>query len=491
MTRERKESVKNLLRRVAVVLLSLAFVHVSFAQQAVLQRGYDAGLSGANLSESILTTANVTPSTFGLLRTLPVDANVYAQPLYVPNVTVAGQGTHNVLYVASMNDTLYAFDADSGAQLWSVNLASSVGATPAPMKTFAFSNNQNIVGNVGILSTPVIDGSTGLLYAVAATLESNTIVWRLHVIDITSGSEPLPNVHITGSYATVPFDGRHQTQRVSLTLAAGQVIIGFGAVESEYSGGFSGWVMAYSKQTLAQTGIFATVAGGTRGGGVWQSGRAPVVDSAGFVYVFTGNGYTNGYNGTNAFSESALKLDPANGLALIDWFTPANWSALDSADMDLSGSGPLLVPNTGLLAGGGKDATFFLLNTSNLGHSTPGDTGALQKSVFASFRGGPVYWQRSAANGGPLLYHWGSTTRPRRTPSTARPLPARRTSRAASRRSTRAASCRCPRSVTRPAPASCGPPSRRAATWKTIRRIPACCTRWMPATSATRCGPRR
>ena len=271
---------KNLLWRVAVAVLSLSFAHASLAQQAVLQRGYDPGLSGANLAEATLTTANVTPTTFGLLRTLPVDANVFAQPLYVPNVTVVGKGAHNVLYVASMSDTLYAFDADSGAQLWSVNLATSVGATPALMQNFAFNGSQNIVGNIGILSTPVIDASTGLLYVVAATLESNTLVWRLHVVDITSGSEPLPNVQITGSYALVPFDGRYQTQRASLTLAGNQVIVAFGAMESEYSGGFSGWVMAYAKQTLAQTGIFATVAGGTRGGGCGsrdarQSSTAP------------------------------------------------------------------------------------------------------------------------------------------------------------------------------------------------------------------------
>ena len=114
---------------------------------------------------------------------------------------------------------------------------------------------------------------------------------------------------------------------------------------------------------------------------MWQSGRPPVVDSAGFVYLFTGNGYTNGYNGTDAFGESALKLDPANGLALIDWFTPANWSALDSADKDLSSSGPMLVPNTGLLAGGGKDGTFFLLNERQPGpQQRSAIPGALQKS---------------------------------------------------------------------------------------------------------------
>lgn len=403
-------SVKNNLLSLVIALLFLAFGNLLHAQQAVLQRGYDPGLSGANLSETTLTTSNVNPTTFGLVATLPVDADVYAQPLYVPHVAVAGKGTHNVLYVASMDDTLYAFDADSGTTLWSVNFAATVGATPAPIANFTFSGNQNIVGNMGILSTPVIDASTNIMYLVACTLENNTLVWRLHAVDITSGSEPLTNVVISGTYAGLAFDGRYQTQRSSLTLAGNQVVFAFGAVELEYSGGYSGWVMAYSKQTLAQTGTFATVATGTKGGGVWQSGRAPAVDSAGNVYLFTGNGWQSGYDGIRAFSETVLKLSPANQLALLDWFTPSNWSSLDSTDKDLSSSGPLVVPNTNpaLLAGGGKTGTLYLLNTTNLGHFSSTNAGALQvQSIAPQLRGGPVYWQRSAANGGPLLYNWG------------------------------------------------------------------------------------
>ena len=403
-------SVKNNLLSLVIALLFLAFGNLLHAQQAVLQRGYDPGLSGANLSETTLTTSNVNPTTFGLVATLPVDADVYAQPLYVPHVAVAGKGTHNVLYVASMDDTLYAFDADSGTTLWSVNFAATVGATPAPIANFTFSGNQNIVGNMGILSTPVIDASTNIMYLVACTLENNTLVWRLHAVDITSGSEPLTNVVISGTYAGLAFDGRYQTQRSSLTLAGNQVVFAFGAVELEYSGGYSGWVMAYSKQTLAQTGTFATVATGTKGGGVWQSGRPPAVDSAGNVYLFTGNGWQSGYDGIRAFSETVLKLSPANQLALLDWFTPSNWSSLDSTDKDLSSSGPLVVPNTNpaLLAGGGKTGTLYLLNTANLGHFSSTNAGALQvQSIAPQLRGGPVYWQRSAANGGPLLYNWG------------------------------------------------------------------------------------
>ncbi len=116
---------------------------------------------------------------------------IFAQPLYVPGVAIAGQGTHNVVYVATMSDSLYAFDADTGVKLWSVNFASSVGATPVPYAQFAFAGNRNVVGNLGILSTPVIDPSTNILYLVACTLESSTMVYRLHAVNITSGAEPI------------------------------------------------------------------------------------------------------------------------------------------------------------------------------------------------------------------------------------------------------------------------------------------------------------
>jgi hypothetical protein len=401
---------KNKLRAIGVVM-ALALAHTAAqAQPPVLQRGYDLGVSGATLSETQLNTSNVTASTFGLVFKLPVDDVIFAQPLYVPNVTING-ATHNVLYVVTMSDTLYAFDADAGgAPLWTRNLAAYVGATPVPIANFIFSGNRNIVGNLGVLSTPVIDLSTNMLYAVACTLENNTMVYRLHAVNITTGTPRTGSgVVISGSYGGSTFNARYQTQRVSLTLAGNQVVFGFGAVELEYAGGYVGWVMAYDKGTLAQTGAFATVTTGNRGGGVWQSGRPPVVDSNGFVYVFVGNAYGNGYDGVADFSESVLKLDPANGLALKDWFTPGNWSALDTSDLDLTSSGPMLVPGTTLLAGGGKTGDLYVLSTASLGRFNANDSQVAQKLHISvsEIRGGPVYWQRSTANGGPLLYNWG------------------------------------------------------------------------------------
>jgi hypothetical protein len=399
----------------ALAVLALAFGPSAQALPPVLQRGYDANVSGANLAEVTLNTSNVTPSTFGLVFKLPVDDTIYAQPLYVPNVAIASQGTHNVVYVATMSDSLYAFDADTGAKLWADNFASSVGATPVSYAQFAFAGNRNIVGNLGILSTPVIDPSTNILYLVACTLESGTMVYRLHAVDITSGDELIVagGTAISGSYKGSTFDAPHQTQRVSLVLSGNQVVFGFGAMEEEASdvGGYVGWVMAYNKMTLVQSGAFATVTTGTKGGGVWQSGRPPVVDSSGYVYVFVGNGYTTGYDGVNNFNESALKFNPAAGLSLVDWFTPGNWSLMDLNDFDLTGSGPMLIPGTNLIAGGGKAGVLYVLNTANLGKESSTDSGVVQEFTITAdeIRGGPVYWQRSTANGGPLLYNWGDS----------------------------------------------------------------------------------
>jgi hypothetical protein len=363
-------------------------------------------VSGANLSEVTLNSSNVGLNTFGKIFTLPVNDAVFAQPLYVPGVVIPGQGTHNVVYVATMSDTLYAFDADTGgAPLWSITFG-----TPVAIANWVFMNNQNIVGNLGILSTPVIDPSTRIMYLIDCTLEDNTLAYRLHAVDISTGTEPFGPVLISGTYGDATFDARYQTQRVSLALSGDQVVFAFGAMELEYAGGYSGWVMGYDKSTLEQTGAFATATTGGQGGGVWQSGRPPVVDSLGYVYVFVGNGYNEtGYDGVNNFSESALKLDPANGMKLVNWFTPDVWSSMDANDQDLSSSGPLLIPGTNVLAGGGKTTTFYLLDTGKLGKFNATDSQVLQELPLTvkAYRGGPVIWKRSAANGGSLLYNWG------------------------------------------------------------------------------------
>ena len=396
-----------------MVLALLQAVSAHAQPPQVLQRGYDANASGANLNETTLNTSNIVTGSFGLVFKLTVDDNVMAQPLYMPGVTINGTA-HNVVYVATMSDTLYAFDADvGGAPLWQINLAAFENATPVPIAQFVYSGSKNIINNLGILGTPVIDPATNTLYAVACTLENGALVYRLHAVDITTGTPRTGSgVVISGTYSTMTFDARNVWQRASLVLVGTNVVFGFGALELESTANlYSGWVMAYDKSMLSQTGIFATVTAGNGGAGVWQSGRPPVVDGSGNVYVFTGNGYGGtGYDGVHNFSESVLKLNPANGLSLVDWFTPSNWSTLDNGDTDLASAGPMLVPGTSLLVGGGKAGVLYVLNTGGLGKNTANDSGALQEITISagSMRGGPVYWQRSAANGGPLLYDWGT-----------------------------------------------------------------------------------
>ncbi len=396
----------------ALALLAGPILVHSQVVQSVLQRGYDANVSGANLTETALTKSNVGPTTFGLRFNLTVDDKVFAQPLYVPGVVIPGLGAHNVVYVATMSDSIYAFDADiGGAPLWSVNLASLFSTIAVPWADFTFNGGVE-GGNLGILSTPVIDPSTNIMYVVDCALESGTMAYRLHAIDITTGMEPYgAGVLITGTFGGNTFEASKLTQRVSLALSGNEVVFGFGSMETEFSGNYVGWVIAYDKLTLQQTGIFATVATGNGGGGVWQSGRPPAIDSSGYAYVFVGNAWGDGYDGVSNFSESVLKLDPAHALALVDWFTPGNWNFLDKNDKDLTSSGPLLIPGTALLAGGGKTGDLYVLNTANLGKFVANDSQVVQKENITAggeIHGGLVYWNRSAAAGGPLMYNWGA-----------------------------------------------------------------------------------
>ena len=392
----------------STALLAMGSAGLARAQspQPVLQRGYNPSVTGANLTEIVLNVSNVNSSTFGLLFTIPVDDFIYAQPLYVPNVAIANQGTHNVVYVATMSVTLYALDAESGDQLWSLNLAALIPeATPIPVAKYVFNGNQNITNNLGILSTPVIDPATNYLYVVTGTVENNAMVYRLWAVDIEDGSQPFGSTVIEGSYKGVLFNARYQTQRVSLALAGDQVVLGFGAVEAETDNDFyAGWVMGYDKGTLMQSGAFATLTT-AQGGGVWQSGRPPAVGSGGYAFVYVGNAYTkNAYDGVHNFSESALKLNPATGMKLTDWFTPSNWISLDGGDQDLASSGPLIIPGTNLLAGGGKAGEFYLLDKSNMGKFHSSDA-VVQEFPMGPFRGGPVYWNRAPSVGAPLIYN--------------------------------------------------------------------------------------
>jgi len=388
----------------------------AYAQINILSNRYDRQRTGANLRETTLTAANVNVNRFGKLYSYPVDGSVYAQPLYVTGVTIAGV-LRNVLYVATMNDKVYAFDADSTSPtpLWKADFTSPPAVTPVPI-TDIVPANLNVVGNVGIQSTPVIDRTAGTLYLVARTKENGEYVQRLHALDITTGRERTGSpVRISASVSgaaldstvdgagrrVITFDPKVQLQRAGLALSNGVVLIAWAAHEDVTPS--HGWIVAYDASTLAQVDAIA-IAPDDYLAGIWQGGRAPAIDASGNAYFATGNGK---WDGVRNFGNSLLKFSVSrSGLTLLDYFTPGNEAQLNLDDDDLSGSGFTLLPGTNLLLGGGKEGVLYLLDANNLGHKVANDTQIVQKIGVSGghVMGGPVYWNSTTA--GPLVYNW-------------------------------------------------------------------------------------
>jgi hypothetical protein len=392
------------------------------AQVNIFTNRYDGPRTGANLAETALTAADVNVSRFGKLYTYPVDGAVYAQPLYVTDVVINGT-PRNVLFVATMNDKIYAFDADSpsSSPLWMRDFTSPPSVTPVPI-TDIVGPNLNIVGNVGIQSTPVIDSASGTIYLVARTKENGSYVQRLHALDISTGASRAGSpVTISGSVAgtapdsasgadgqVVTFNPKMQSQRAALAISNHVVLIAWAGHEDVTP--FHGWVMGYDEASLARVGIFC-VTPDVYAGGIWQGGRAPTIDDAGNAYFATGNG---AWDGVRSFGDSLLKFSVSRttGLTLIDYFTPGNQATLNAADDDLSGSGFTLLPTlpgtpvTHLLLGGGKEGVLYLLNADNLGRMTSGDTQIVQTipETGGHIMGGAVFW--NSASAGPLVYNW-------------------------------------------------------------------------------------
>ena len=379
-------------------------------QSNVLTHRYDPLRTGATLGETSLTTSNVNASEFGLLYTYPADGAIYAQPLYVNALNIPGKGTHNVLFFATMNDKLYAVDANSNsAPLWIRDFTnSSAGVTAIPITDLVGSNSLNIVGNVGIEGTPVINLPTNTMYVVVRTKENQSYVQRLHAIDITTGLDksgsPITiqaSVKSSASDAVngiLNFDPKMHNQRVALALANGVVLIAWGSHEDLQP--YHGWIMGYNAATLQQVAVYCSTPNG-RQGGIWQAGRAPAIDPAGNVYFETGNG---DWDGVNELSDSVTKFSVnTSGMSLLDWFTPSDQAYLDANDLDLGSTGPLLIPNTNLLVASAKESILYLFNTGNLGHETPTDSGPLQQLSVngGQMKGGVVYW---GSPQGPLVY---------------------------------------------------------------------------------------
>ena len=372
---------------------------------------YDPGTTGANPRESILNATNVRVAGFGKLYSYYVDGAVYAQPLYVPALEVPGRGRHNVLFVATMNDKVYAFDADrAGPPLWIRDLTNeAAGITPVPVTDITNNNDLNVVGNVGIMGTPVIDPGSKSLFLVARTREHSTYLQRLHKLDLASGKDQAPPAVIEAAVksaardaagGTLRFDPRAGNQRPALALVNGSVVIAWASHEDIRP--YHGWIMAYDARSLKQTAALCTTPDGAEGG-IWQSGRGPAVDASGNIYFEVGNG---SWNGKRDFGTSLLKLTlHPDGFHVDDYFTPSDYEALNARDADLGSTGPLLVPGTNILIAGSKKGIVYLFETGRLGRLTSDNSGALQTVELNGGRilAGPALWEGPS---GVNLYVW-------------------------------------------------------------------------------------
>jgi uncharacterized protein (TIGR03437 family) len=370
----------------------------------VLNVNYDWHQTGANLQETSLSPQS-NWNTFGKVGDFPVDGQVYAQPLYVTGVAIGGVN-YNIVYVATMHNSIFAFNADapqSATPLWQVNLGPIV---PSGMFNFT-----DILPEIGILGTPAIDATKQVLYVVADTLPSaasGNPVFQLHALSLVDGHEMFGGpVQIAASVAgsgagstngTIAFNAFWQLQRPGLMLANGVLYIAFGSHAD--TGNYQGWMLEYNPSTLQQTGVFNSAPNG-RQSAFWQSGRAPAVDGNGDIFAATGNG---DWDGVANFGESLLHLSGAN-LALLDWYTPQEWSSLNDQDWDLGSAGAILIPGINYLLTGGKAGMLYLVNYDSLGHLGPDTTSTVQgMQVNAWGLFDMVLW--NSAPGGPVVYEY-------------------------------------------------------------------------------------
>jgi len=396
------------------------------AQVDVTMQQYDIGRTGQNLNETKLTTANVNSTQFGLLFSQQVSGPVYAQPLYLSGFSVNG-ATHNVMIVASLKGSVYAFDADSNTgvnanPLWSISLLDTAHGAASGATTY---------GTMGSISTPVIDRPGGTLYVVSADSEGGVPVYRLHALDLLSGAEKLggPVVIAASVLGTAPdavggivsMTPSEQNQRTGLLLLNGVVYVAFGSYQEKTDPNWHGWLVGYDASSLVQTGVFCTSPNGALGG-VWMAGQGlaadqldPINHPFGRMFVVTGNGdftATPPYGNNMDYGDSVLNLDLSSGIPTVtDDFTPYNQAMLVTGDHDQGSGGVLILPtqtvgdHPHMLVQAGKSGTLYLIDRDNLGgYSTTSDQ-VVQSIPNAVGNTGvwssPAYW-----NGN--VYYWGS-----------------------------------------------------------------------------------
>jgi hypothetical protein len=397
---------------VPALALLLAFLQSPTVHAQVLTSQYDNARTGSDLHETILRPQNVNVRQFGKLFTFHVDGAVYAQPLYIPGLEIPGKGKHNVLFVATEHDSVYAFDADGdpAEPLWRVSLLNpkvDAHPVPAPDVQCGF-----IDPEVGITSTPVIDYSSGTLYVLARTVESSGLlahrfVQRLHALAITTGVEKFGGpveIQATSSgrgvgsaSGQVRFDPLRENPRAALLLAGGTVYLTWAS--SCDVGSYHGWMMAYDSHSLKQSAAFDATPDASDGG-FWAGDTGPAADNAGNVYAATGNGRFDAARGGRNYGDTILKMKlNGDGLQVRDYFTPYNEAELDADDNDLGSGGPALFPgpsqaHSRLVAIAGKGATLYIIDRNKMGGFHAGnDSHAVWTTPLAGdLLGAPAYW---------------------------------------------------------------------------------------------------
>ena len=385
--------------------------------------------TGQNLSETVLAPTNVNPTQFGKLFSYTLDGLPMASPLYVPNVTIPGQGSHNVVYVATEHDSVYAFDANglSGSPLWHASFLSP-GVTTVPCSAIGCSD---IPVEYGITSTPVIDPTTGTLYVVANTEEGSNYVQRLHALDITTGAEKFGGPAViqaavsgTGDGSQnnqLAFDPLFEDQRAALLLSNGVVYVAWGSHEDAPP--WHGWVMGFSAGTLQLVMVYNASPNGN-GAGIWQSGGGPAADASGNIYFSTGNGDFTANTGGVDYGDTVLKLSTSG--TVLDYFTPHDQANMANFNLDLASAGPVLLldqpgNNPHVLITAGKGGTIYVINRDNMGHfQSSSDNQIIQALVGALPNGNeesgnysaPVFFNNSiyfsAVNDNIRSFQWGN-----------------------------------------------------------------------------------
>jgi hypothetical protein len=389
---------------------------------------YDVARDGLNAKETILTQANVNSAQFGKIGFDTVDGKVDAQPLYLANVAIGGQ-LRNVLYVATEHDSVYAFDADSGAQIWKTSVLGSGGG--AGETTSDDHGCSQITPEIGITSTPVIDrkqGPNGTIFTVGMSKDaSGKYHQRLHALDVTTGAEisgspteiaaTYPGTGDNTQNGNVVFDPSQYAERASLLLLNGNIYMGW--TSHCDIGLYTGWVMAYSESTLQQTQLLNMTPNGSEGS-IWMSGGGMAADSNGFVYFLDANGTfdttfdANGFPTKGDYGNAMVKLSTSGKLAVADYFETFNTSAESAADVDLGSGGPLLLPDQTdanghvfhLIVGAGKAKNIYLADRDNMGKFNFSNMPVDDSNLYQELRGamaGLVYSTPAYFNG--VLYY--------------------------------------------------------------------------------------